>query len=278
MDEEILDNYYGAKERYQEMDVEFTEAGEDIKPRGRFEDNKIMYNQATNGFKSWCTIHAWLWCVSDQTWKAFTLDQIKDVMKLAWSKYWRKDWVWMYVDDAWDCIIEWWNRNNPNDKIYKKYCSCWWELELQYMKDWFTIHTWFKGNKSYNNDVNDDCVLQWTVFGTTTYWHSIRRYLLNWKIVHIDNYYGTKKCNIYTLAQYKELLASWMMFAGWYIYTFIKPKMNERNIPYNKGKTQDEINIVTAWLQEVKNEQLRYKKYDDSYYITKMLIDLDRVR
>jgi len=52
----------------------------------------------------------------------------------------------------------------------------------------------------------------------------------------------------------------------------------QRNVEYNKWETSEEKQIVIARLSEVKNEQLKYKVYNDNYYINKMLIDLAMIR
>jgi len=272
--EKIIEWFYWAIENYNETDVELAEWDLDVKPRGVFEDNKIMYNQYTNWFKSWCVPHSWLWCLSDQTWIAFSLDEVKKAMKLAGDKYYRKEWKGMWMAEWSDCVVDTWNTLYPNDPIYKRWCLIWSPLHMQYLQDWFSVHTWFRWNWTWNADVNDNCVLDWSSFSDTTYWHAIRCVKIWNNIVHVDNYFGTKKCNVYTIKEYTKLVNEWTLFKWWYIYTFTKSKMHTRLIPYLTGTLPEEKEIVTAWLQEVPNEKLIYKKYDDKFYIQKMLMDL----
>lgn len=271
--------YFWAKEKYNESDVrlwsdkDITEANHD------FWESKIQYNQDKNWFKSWCVFHAWLGCISDLTMYRFSKKEIEDVWKLAKEKYLRQEWVWMYVVDWADCVVEYWNTLFPDKKLYKYIIDTGSNQELELMKKWYSIHNWFRWNATYSKDKNDDCELDEAKFWELTYWHSIRKVMdWDWNIRVVDNYFGSAKCNIYTLKQYQELVKNGIYFIKSYVYLYVNPpKMKDLPI-HNAGTTPDEKEIVKAWENEMTKEKCKYNNYQDKYFITKMLIDLNNVR
>lgn len=225
-----LDWYFWAKELYREYDNSLATGDVDDIPKARWHylDDKIQYNQRTQGYKSWCVIFAGIGCMSDQLGEEFEQADIDSIMKLAKDKYGREDWEWMYVSYWADCICEWWNSKYPTDRIYKYTVDTGSEAELQLMKKWYTIHNGFRANSNYWTDIKD-CTLDTTKYTATTFGHSIRKWYNrnDWKIYTTENYEWTAKCNVYSIKEYQNAVKNWFYFTKSFVYIFKNPIMTQ---------------------------------------------------
>lgn len=267
---------YWTKENYSEYNKQLNIP----KPKLTFWDNQITYNQKTNGYKMWCIFHAWLWCISDITWKIFSYNDIVEVASLC-AKKWRTASEWMYINDWATCIINYCKSKKID--IENMFIEIWSPKMYEVLEMWYSVHTGFRGNNEYNKDKNDDCIVQWVKFWSTTYGHSIRL-VQDWNIIKVVDNYGGTKCNVYTLLNFKKLLESGMFFKWWYIYILKDKQMPTPSKPikimpdHNVWKKPTEKEIVLEWERVCDPTKLRFKNYIDEFYITKMIIDIDRQR
>lgn len=229
------------------------------------------YNQKEIN-NSTCVIHAWLWWLGKTMNTSFDLNQRKEIFQYCKDLWIFEEWVWISFSKWIDAIRKWRNANNPKNEVMSFRII---DLEIVKLalKNWYRVIGWYKGNSVYTNDFNSDWKLNWTLFKPSTYWHCVSK---EWEKTVVDNYKWVLKFNTYTIEDIQKLIDNWCWYPAFYI--FIDKEMNERKIPYNPWITADEKQIVIAWTNECKEEDLSFNNYSDNYYITKMLIDLSIIR
>lgn len=268
---------YAAIEHYNEDDILLWSTDiKDLKQVPSFWDKLIQYNQYKNWHFNWCVFYSWVWCLSDQFGKTIEKRQFDEIAVLAKDKYWRDPNSWMYLS-KWAELIEeistkyfWVKVHKHLIRLHDK------EAVIQALKKWYSIHTGYRWNESYNKDAWDNCVVEKDDFGSHTYWHAIRLTFKDWKIYVVDNYVWSQWiCNVYTFKDFFALVNKWIFFRSWYIYYSDNNMENVKaDIPVKQASNKEEEAIIKTWLLEVKKEDRLFNNYADSYAINKMLIDI----
>lgn len=245
-----------------------------IETKHTFFEVQIQYNQLEVN-KASCTLHASLWALSDLSWVTIK----KDIRDKLWNdavKLWASD-KWRRLYKAVDLVRNFWKKEyNPN---VSSYC-----VDINSDEFWLVINkgysivTWYRWNKSYNLDKNDNCVLDDTEFWTSTYGHCIRLTKKWDEIFVVDNLFWIP-CNVYKIKDFKQLVKNWIFFNKWYFYYLNNSTMVDKIFPETiLTDDPEEEEIIKAWKREMDPTQLAFKNYKDKYSIEKMLIDLNNVR
>lgn len=106
----------------------------------------------------------------------------------------------------------------------------------------YAIGTGFKVNAKFNQDKNDNCVVDKieSVEGNSGGGHALGDYLIVSKHMRMDNYFGVNKCNTYQIIPYDEFVSNkGLHFQYGYILTSLQaPKMTQSQ--------QDQKDLETA--------------------------------
>jgi len=161
-----------------------------------------QYNQWTQTWsEKSCTLFSPVGAISDLFNVEIPLDVIKDWDEESY-KYGRIKNGWWYVAAWVEHIVKMWNASELSKKYGK---AAYYSIDLRDddLVKWildkrYTICIWYQGNSTYNKDRND-WTLDDTEFWTPSYWHAVSAI---WSINSCpqrikDNYYRTKKTNIY---------------------------------------------------------------------------------
>lgn len=230
---------------------------EDSLPELKEQDLKrFYYNQAKNEWsKKSCTIFGSIGAISDLYNYEYPLSEIKDVDDKSY-KEWRTKWAGWYVWFAVDLSVKDWNAKHPDKKVaYYRIDMNNKELVKKILNKNYNIITGYYWNRKYNEDYQKDCILNWTHFGDTTYWHCINLIWLNWDIYVKDNYYWVKY-NIYKLDNYPSDISR--RHINWYVIT----KVSENNEAELKKQNKMKALLTTA-IQT--NSDLRNTTSDENY-------------
>ena len=173
-----------------------------------YQQDEIIY-QYNQWKQKWseksCTLFSPIWAISDLMNIEIPLSTIKQWDEWSYS-HWRMKNSWWYVSlwveyicdcynaselAKWKWKVAFYSIDLKDDELVKKV------LDKRY-----TICTGFQWNANYSNDRNKDWKLDWTEFGSPTYWHAVGAI---WSINECparikDNYYWTSKYNIYDVA------------------------------------------------------------------------------
>lgn len=275
---------WGAIERYSEADwmlgsvIERTDIAD---AEFRFYDKTIEYNQ--DEYKqNTCTVYAAMWAYSDLRWIEIPFEKRKEIIDLA--------------IDGWLDVNEWWRLH----KAVKLVADYFWDVsyariilgsedENMARNKWYTIISWYKWNREYNLDRDDDWIVQKNERWEPTYWHAPRFVALE----EVADNYKKRATNIYRLPELEKKIEWGNMFRYGYFY-FNKISMSPIvNLPMHispdsvRTPARKEIVVAreqeaTVWLQ--KWNQLSYSEYmaDNEYdewdVISRMLIDLKTIR
>lgn len=227
-----IKNNFNTIEYYNDDDYliwsEWTSIDNIPKARDTFWDRQIQFNQNKID-PEWCVYHAGTWCIADE--KVFNYVWFLQECSKEKHKYWYKPWVWMYIYKWVDMIRHIWNKNNPKDKIIT-FRIKFWSKEFETLLDkWYSLHIWYRGNRDYNKDKNDDWILEKTNFWKSTYWHSIRITKKDWKYHIIVDNYNYIKHNTYKIPSNNliKLVKNWVFFWSAYIYVFENDFNNNNN-------------------------------------------------
>lgn len=256
----------------------------DILPKLYKQDQiRYEYNQANQSWsKVSCTIFSAMGMVSDLMNYEFSLDELKEVDELSYSK-WRIRWQWWYVKNAVDLVCKWWNEKHGDLwKIAYYRVSKHSSMIDEIIEKWYTMNGNFHPTTEYSQDYRKDAVLDWTDFWTNTNGHAID-IINDWKRKIKDSYKGRKTydgktdCNRYELKhKVSELTNYWPRL---YVYTKvaednleelkrlneIKAKINEimpinsdlrhlTNSEAYKNKLHEENNMLREWLDYINGE------------------------
>lgn len=183
-------------------------------PQNKFEIKE--YNQwAEYESRNFCTIYSAMWMLSDLKGIKFTNEQILEVWRLWVANWWLDPDVWWYLYKAIDEVRNWWNKNNPNDKIISFRLKVT-DPEFQELMDlWYSCQIWYKTSTELYNDSQDDWIVEWNNF-PKKWWHAVRSRI--WKIKIVDNYFWKKKYNQYTIKQVQSLIDNWIIFNEAYVF------------------------------------------------------------
>lgn len=212
-----------------------------------------------------CTLFSPVWAISDLMNIEIPLSTIKEWDELSYSK-WRRKGNWRYVAMWVEHICDCYNASNLAKWHWKvAYYSVDIkdnELVKKILDKRYTICTGYQWNAKYNNDKNDNWVLDGTSFGSSTYWHAVNTiWSINENPARIkDNYYWTSKYNIYDLAHnFSELSC---FYDRWYVIT----KVSEDN--FERVKELNEFRTIL--IQTIEYNSAMWHKTKDVNYQKKL--------
>ena len=257
MDEE-LNGCIGLWEKV--TDYKLTEWLLDALPTLYQQDEIIFqYNQGKQDrSKKSCTIFSPVGAISDLFNVEIPLTTVKEWDKDSYNR-WRNEWEWWLVALGVELIADKWNSSD----FAKQYGKVAYysidlkdnELVKKVLEKRYSICTGFNGNAKYNNDKNDNWVLNGTSFWSTTYGHAVSAI---WGIdtpTRIkDNYYGTSKYNIYWVEH--EFSQIPCFFSRGYVFTKVAEDTLEEVKRLNKMKTLTENMIANnSEMWELTNDK-----------------------
>lgn len=219
------------------------------------DDVRYEYNQSNQDWsKVSCTIFSAMWAISDLMNYQFTLDELKEVDELSYTKG-RIRWEWWWVKDAVNLAAKWWNEHHWDlGKVAYYRISKYSTLAEEALKKWYTLVTNFCPTSEYRADYRKDAVLNWNEFGNNCNWHAIDIIRNDWHRSTKDSYKGrkttdwTKDCNRYELVHSLPELTNYSQYL--YIYTKVSENNYERVKELNEFKTllvQTIDNNSTMW-------------------------------
>lgn len=264
----------------QDTDYQLCNWNSDLLPQLFKKDEiRFEYNQAKQSWsKVSCTIFAAMGMLSDLINYEFSLDELKEVDELSYTK-WRIRWQWWYVQSAVKLVADRYNNSKLSEMHGKvayyrvsKYDN---EVIEDCINKLYTIDGNFCPTSDYINDYNADWMLDGTKFWTNTNGHSVDIICKWWQRSVKDNYKG-KKYNIYGLKNKLSSITNfWPYF---YVYTLVKDNALEDIKRLNELKSA----LLVAIEQ---NSKLWHLTNDEKYQNTlhnmneenrKKLEDVDR--
>lgn len=223
-----------------------------------------------------------MWAVSDGFGIVFSDADMKELYYEATTgSAYNGDWldpaVWRKISNATDLV--------------RRYANSIYDLNISSMsvnmlsddfvllsKD-FTVATWYKGNKSYNDDKEEDGSIDNWHYGNPTYGHAIR---VVWKSI-VDNYAWLLKHNVYTNEKLKEMKQDGHLFRTWFIF-FPKYEMPQITLPphvtRDQAKDPDDKAIIIE-RENIMSQDLMtpiYKDYTWKNFAARMLLDIYKAR
>lgn len=208
------------------------------------DDEIYSYDQhAQAETKSACTLYGPLSTVTSLYNVKATKEMIMDLWNFATVNYKYKVGQWMYFQTWVKCVMDRWNKRNPDKKIVY-YKSSWksWEFD-KVLDKWYWIVVGYKWNQDYNTD-RRDWVLDWVDFQPTTYGHCTTLYKLNGEYTVADSSavvprYKIKKENIQKV---KNFYSSFYVYLPektvWPEEVFIRAMMSKNG--EERGKTSSQ--------------------------------------
>lgn len=258
--EEIINGCLGLWVK--ETDFRLTEWIADALPPLYQQDEIIFqYNQGKQPrSKKSCTLFSPVGAISDLVNLQIWLDYIKDWDSSSYNE-WRRPDEWWYVALWVDHIRKCYN-NSDLSKAHWKVASYVIDLKdnelvKKVLDKRYTICTGYQWNAKYNNDKNDNWILEWTEFGTPTYWHAVNAI---WWITTPsrikDNYFETNRYNIYGVRHnFSEIPC---FYDKWYIFTKVEEDALE------DIKRLNEMNTVVLILIE-NNSKMWHLTNDEKF-------------
>jgi len=253
----------------------------------RYEDTERQINQ-NDIYPNICTVCNCLWAISDVTWYLFTEAQIMEIVRKweADEKYPFDKTVWRWLHIAVDYC-----RRFCNEELWMDLSSIavaiWSKQHNIALSKWYTVATGHTGNASYNIDRDDDGILvDWWVYKPSTYGHANADFVYSWdtRLMKRDSYYG-RATNIYENKAQAKMIEEKRQFKRWFIF-FPLHIMETQNLPEHISRDSvswDARDIVIAREVEVSQAISKwytpiYTNYTEEYAITRMLVELERVR
>ena len=182
------------------------------------QDTKIYeYNQGTTPH---CTLYSAFGAVSDLFNYEFTQKEIDEMVEESYNRG-RIKWEWWYVKSAVNLVADYWNEHHSNlgRVVYYRVSLDDTETVDKILKKNYTLCSWYNGNKKYNADRDDDCILNWVSFWKSTYGHAVS-WIGRYGARMIKDNYKWRKTNIYGVEhEPKELVKSWCYFSNAYLFT-----------------------------------------------------------
>lgn len=227
---------------------------------------RFEYNQQNQDWSTVsCTIFAAMWMLSDLMNYDFSLDELKEVDELSYTK-WRIRWQWRYVKDAVKLVADWWNNSDRATKYWKVAYYRVYKYDDSVLGEllWknYTIDTNFHPTVEYSTDYRKDAILNWTDFWTQTNWHSVDVISNKWKRSVKDSYKGRKTydwkkdCNIYELANPLSKITNY------WEWSFVYTKVSESN--FERLKELNEFKTIL--IQTIANNSAMWHKTKDKDY------------
>lgn len=230
----------------------------DALPKLYKQDEKIyQYNQyKENRSKKSCTIFSAVWWVSDLMNYQFDYWEIKEIDEESYNQ-WRRKGEWWWVLSAVELVQDWWNKTKKDKIAFYQVSVKDNQLLKKILNDRYTVCTGYNGNSTYNNDKNDNGVLNKKEFWKSTYGHAISTiWSVNNNPLRIkDNYEGTKY-NIYDVANNLSDISCFFEYG--YLYTKVSEDNMERLKELNEFRT-----ILVRSIAD--NSAMRHLTNDKNY-------------
>ena len=250
----------------------------------KLDTKRFSYNQSKNEWsKKSCTIYSAIGSISDLFNYSFSDSEIKAIDELSYSENeYQKNWArvkgsWWYDGFAVDLVRNYWNWNkNLGWKFWKVIT---YSISMKddalinaVLDKNYNICTWYYWNSKYNADRDDNLILDWTSWGTTTYWHAINLVWLNWSIYVKDNY-DWRKSNIYKVKNPISKISWW--HSTWFI--FVKVDNTEEIKRLNEIKTLCNVIIPNLWTlyNKVNDKNFQAKLHETADLLRKKITDCD---
>lgn len=241
-------------------------------PKYTWFDKKFEARQGT----SECVMFAIMWCIVDNTWYDFSLQDI-DTLRSMLPKYWRTIKNGMYTSKWGDMFVDFFKTKWLT--LMKNAVSTYSQKYFDLLSVWRSLTLGSDISKEYIEDIQTDWDID-LLFGGST-WH-LRRLFYNKdneNYYEVENFIGSLKHNRPEMTDLKLREQLWhktLHYTSFYFYFLENPPM----IPeHNKWTTPAEKEIVLA-REKVINEWYvtKFKNFTDEFYITRMLIDIDKAR
>lgn len=229
---------------------------------------KPLYNQAEMDIsRNGCVLYATMCVFSTMTGHIFTLEDRKEIVRLAIAEYGYNTSSGMLLYRWVDCIRHWYNAKFLDNQVKTYRVSMALNEAQLVLKKWYPIITWHKlpvQPKVYNilTDAHDNGVID--ALSSSEYWqgkfgHAITNSII-WGVSHIvDNYnnHSTVPYNVYKHERVQQFANEGYHFANWYIILPNKLVDNtseverlSRSLTLNDAKT-----ALYAWLWNGKDWQ-----------------------
>ena len=193
-----------------------------------------QYNQTWS--KVSCTIFSAVGAISDLFNYEFSLEEIKQIDDLSYTKGRVKN-HWWWVQSAVKLVADRWNEHHKelgkvayylvdlsdNDKV------------KEILDKGYTIMTNYQWNSEYNKDYKADLILNGTKFWTSTYGHAVNVRNIKGKRSVKDSNKG-REYNIYELEHKLSEISCYS--ANWYIYTKVAEDALDEIKRLNELKTK----------------------------------------
>lgn len=262
MDEEIMLWCLGTGE--EATDYVLNEWDGDLLPKLYNQDEiRFEYNQQN---QSWsrvsCTIFSAMWAIADLMNYDFSLDELKEVDDLSYTK-WRIKWQWWFTKSAVDLACKWWNEKHGDLwKVAYYRVSKYSELVDKILEKWYTMVTNCCPTSEYWMDYRKDAILDWYDFWKITNGHAIDIIWNEWKRSTKDSYKGRKTadwkkdCNRYELKHKISELTNYS--PSLYVFTKVSEDNMERIKELNEFKA-----VLTQTIEN--NSKMRHLTNDEWY-------------
>jgi hypothetical protein len=232
----------------------------------------FQYNQWKQKWsKKSCTLFSPIGAISDLMNIQIWMDRAEEWDKDSYN-HWRKEWEWRRVQLWVDHICK---KYNESDLAKEHWKVAYYSIDLKnnalvkkVLDKRYTICTWYDGNSKYNNDIDDNGVLNGVEFWKKTYGHAVNAiWWINTPSRIKDNYYETAKYNIYGVEhEFSEISC---FFNKWYVFTKVKEDNLERIKKLNEMRTKilnwKEINSELRHLSDSKYHQDKLHDMNDFY-------------
>lgn len=265
-----------------ERDTDFimTEWLLDAMPKLYQQDEIIyQYNQfwQKRSTKS-CTVFSPVWAVSDLWNTEIDLWEIKEWDDESYNNGRRKDSGW-YVAFWVEHICKCWN----NSKHWKElWLVAYYSFALKdnallqkIFNHRYTVCTGYQWNTTYNADKNDNWILNWTSFWTSTYGHAVNTIRGITTPARVKDNYKWSKHNIYDIEhEYKDIPC---FYERGYIITKVKEDNLERVKELNSFRTNALITIEKLWemRHQTTEQSFRDDLHDTANKLRKKIKDID---
>lgn len=193
-----------------------------------------QYNQTWS--KVSCTIFSAVGAISDLFNYEFSLEEIKQIDDLSYTKGRVKN-HWWWVQSAVKLVADRWNEHHKELGKVAYYL-----VDLSYndkvkeiLDKGYTIMTNYQWNSEYNKDYKADLILNGTKFWTSTYGHAVNVRNIKGKRSVKDSNKG-REYNIYELEHKLSEISCYS--ANWYIYTKVAEDALDEIKRLNELKTK----------------------------------------
>lgn len=198
-------------------------------PKAKNTLRKVWYNQ-TEVSQNSCTLHAALGAFSDLTGYEFSLQERKDLWATALTKGASDNYGW-YIVDAVNLVRDYVNTKLNLGKFVSIRVPLASDIFYTALKQGYSVVAGYNGNQEYNNDINDNGVVnEFNLTGSSTYGHAIRVVDTDTSTQNLvevrDNYKGsTTWKNEYQIASILELYKNGVFFSSGYIFAYDIPEV-----------------------------------------------------